>query len=117
VRPRDHVEQRVVERVPVRLVQPRQRDHADQRAGHAAHRQPLRERRVDVTLLPHAPAAERLGHRAVGEVGADRHRRLDAREQDEQRRHERAAADPGQADQDPDPQAEEDDERIHGGAG
>ena len=54
----------------------------------------------------------RLGDRAVGEVGADRDDRLHAGEEDQQRRHQRAAADPGQADQDSDAEPEGDDERV-----
>jgi hypothetical protein len=60
-----------------------------------------------------APAAHRLGHRAVEEVGADGHHRLDANHEDEQRREQRAAADPRQADEDPHGQPEEDDQGIH----
>jgi len=60
-----------------------------------------------------APAAERLGDRAVRQVGADRHHRLDPDDQDQQRGHQRSAADAGQADQDADAEAEQDHQWVH----
>jgi hypothetical protein len=52
--------------------------------------------------------ADGLGHRRVGEVRADRGDRLDAEHEDEERRHQRAAADAGHPDQDPHAEAEAD---------
>ena len=76
-------------------------------------RQPQRERNVDRALAEVPPAADRLGHRAVGQVGADGDHRLDPEHEDQQRRHERAAAHAGGADEDADAEAEEDQERVH----
>ena len=45
------------------------------------------------------PAARRFGDRGVEQIGADRDLRRDAETGDQQRRHQRAAADPGQADE------------------
>jgi hypothetical protein len=60
------------------------------------------------------PAADGLRQRSVGDVGPDRDVRLRADEDQQQRRHQRAAADPGQADEHADTDAEDDDQRIHG---
>src|SRR5439155_22233331 len=51
--------------------------------------------------------AERLEDRAVQDVGADRVRRLEAEDDDEDRRHQRAAAHPGEPDERADQQARE----------
>jgi hypothetical protein len=59
------------------------------------------------------PAADGLGDRAVGEIGADRHHGAVAADQQQQRRHQRPATDPGESDEDADPEAEEDDQRVH----
>ena len=112
-RDRDRDQQRRLEALAVGGVQAVEQPDADQRAGHAADRQPLRHAEVDRALAQVPPAAERLRDRAVGEVGADRDDRRDAGEQHEQRRHERAAADAGQADEDADAEAEGDDHRVH----
>jgi hypothetical protein len=63
------------------------------------------------------PAADRLGHRRVREVRADRHDGLDAGHQDEQRGHQRAAAHAGDTDERAHAEAEEDDRRVHEEAG
>jgi hypothetical protein len=59
------------------------------------------------------PAADGLRDRAVGQVGADRDDGVDAREEDEQRRHQRAAAHSGETDEHADPEAEDDEQGIH----
>jgi len=61
------------------------------------------------------PAAGRLRHRRVEDVGADRGGGLDAEQEDEKRRHQRTAAHPGHSDQEADTKAEEDDRWIHVG--
>ena len=48
--------------------------------------------------------ADGLGDRRIEQVGADRGRGMEAEQQHEERSHQRAAADPGQADQYPDQQ-------------
>ena len=53
-----------------------------------------------------------LGRGGVEQVGADRRRGMDAEQQDEQRRHQRAAADAGHADQRADDEARKRIERI-----
>ena len=106
-------QQRRVEALAVVAVQRVDSQHAGDRPGHRAERQPLRQSEVDVARAQVAPAAERLGDRAVGEVGADRDDRLHAGEEDQQRRHQRAAADAGQPDEDADAEAEDDDQRVH----
>ena len=68
---------------------------------------PEREPRVHGAELPVAHGAERLEDRAVEDVGADRDLRVEAEEQDQDRRHQAAAAHPGHADEDPDEQAGE----------
>ena len=116
-RPADGAEQHRVEVVAVGVVQAVDQPHADQRAGHAAAGQPLRDAHVDRARAPVAPAAEGLGDGAVGEVGADRDDGLDADDDDQQRRHQRAATDPGHPDQDADTESEDDDEGVHAPAG
>jgi hypothetical protein len=54
-----------------------------------------------------------LRDRAVGEVGADRDDGAVAADQQEQRRHQRAATDAGQPDEDADAEAEDDDQWVH----
>ena len=81
---------------------------ADQRPRARPDRQPHRHPREHRALDEVPVAADRLGDRRVGEVGADRHHRLDAEHEDQQRRHQRAAAHAGDADEEPDAEAEED---------
>ena len=59
------------------------------------------------------PAAEALGDRREQQVGADRRLRRDPEQQHQQRRHQRATADAGEADQDADQKAGEGVEQIH----
>src|SRR6266571_490337 len=55
-----------------------------------------------------APGAERLEDRAVEDVRPDGLARREAEEDDEDRRHERASADAGEADDEPKAEADED---------
>ena len=57
-------------------------------------------------------AAAGLGGRGIEQVGADRGRRVNAEQQDQQRRHQRAAADAGHADQEADAETRSNVERI-----
>ena len=69
----------------------------------------IQEREPRVHRAEHAVAhrAERLEDRAVEDVGADRDLRVEAEEQDQDRRHQAAAAHPGHADEDPDEEPRE----------
>ena len=62
---------------------------------------------MDVTEPAVLHRAERLEDRAVDDVGSDRDRRLEAEDEHEQWRHQRAAAHPGHPDQQPDQKAGE----------
>jgi len=73
--------------------------------GQAAGGEPEHDRPFDVAGDVVAPAARGLGDGSVEQIGADRDLRAHAEARDEQRRHQRAAADPGQADEQPDPKA------------
>jgi len=61
------------------------------------------------------PATQGLRDRGVEEVGADRRHRLHPEHENEQRGHDRAAADPGHPDQQAHAQAEEHDHRVDHG--
>ena len=89
-------------------------DAADRR-GHRAEADPRRQAHVDRAVAQVAPAADGLRDRAVGEVGADGDDRLDAEDDDQERRHQRAAAHAGEAYEYADAEPEEDDERVHCG--
>ena len=110
-------EHRVDERVePVfadLLLEHRDQRHAADRGRHAAQGQPFDQLHVDRLHPQVAPAADRLGHRRVEDVGADRGRRLDPEDQDQQRRHQRSPAHAGHADEHADAKSEEDDCRVH----
>ena len=69
--------------------------------------QPQREVAVHRAETPVADRPERLEDRAVEDVGADRVGWLEAEEDDQDRRHQRAAADPCQADDQPEQQPRE----------
>jgi len=102
-----------VDGVAVGGVQPVEHDHAPERARDRSDAEPNGDAHVDRALAQVAPAADRLGHRRVGQVGPDGHHRLDPEEQDQQRRHERAAAHAGGPDEHADAEAEEDQQRVH----
>ena len=67
--------------------------------GRRAEQHPHREPRVDVPELAMPDGAERLEDRAVEDVRADRDRRLEAEDEDQHRRHQRAAAHAGHPDE------------------
>jgi hypothetical protein len=67
-------------------------------------------------LRPCATVPPALVMRRVEQVGADRGGRVDAEDQHQQRRHQRAAADAGQADDGADRKAGKGVEVVHGGA-
>ena len=69
--------------------------------------------RSTVPLAQVPPAADGLGDRAVGEVGADRDRRLDAETRISSGVMSEPPPIPVEPDEDPDAEAEEDDERVH----
>ena len=79
----------------------------DERHRPRAGEHPQREPRVDGAELPVPDRAERLEDRAVEDVGADGVGRLEAEEDDQDRRHQRPAAHARQADEDADQQARE----------
>ena len=81
--------------------------HADERQRRRAEQHP--EREVPVNGAEHAVphGAERLEHGAVQDVGADGDLRVEPEDEDQDRRHQRAAAHPGHPDEDPDEQAGE----------
>ncbi len=72
---------------------------------HAAEAEPERQGDVHRTLAPVLPRAGDLGDGGVGDVGADRHRRREAEDEDQHRRHERAAAHAGEPDEEADHEA------------
>ena len=70
--------------------------HAEDRADDAAGQQHRAHREVDVAAPPLGERARNRGGRDLRRLGADRHRRRNAGE-DQQRRHQEAAADAEQA--------------------
>ena len=69
--------------------------------------------------VPHPPVLHRadgLEDRAVGDVGADRGRRRDAEQEDEDRRHQRAAAHPGHPDEEADQEPDDGELPVHSSA-
>ena len=62
---------------------------------------------MDMPELPVPGGAERLEDSAVEDVGTDRHRRLEAEDEDQHRRHQRAATHAGHADEQADQQTGE----------
>jgi hypothetical protein len=77
-----------------------------QRGGrNAAQRQAAGDRPVDVAVTVMDPGTAALGDGRVKQVSAHCGRRLEAEKQNQQRRHQRAAADAGQADEEADDKA------------
>ena len=68
---------------------------------------------MDVSELSMPDGAERLEDRAVEDVRADRDRRLEAEDEDQHRRHQRAAAHPRHPDEKADQQAGERQLPVH----
>ena len=81
--------------------------HGEQQrgGGQASRREPEHDRPIDMVGDVVPPAAGRLGDRGVEQIGADRDLRRHAEARDQQGRHQRAAADAGQADQHADAEA------------
>ena len=93
----------------VELPQDQQRQDA---GGNAAGGEPDHRRPVDASRQIVHDAAAGLGGGGVEQIGADRGRGVDAEQQDQQRRHQRTAADAGHADQKADAETRGDIEGI-----
>jgi hypothetical protein len=95
----DHLRHRVADAAPVLVLDPRGDLDAEQRHRRRADDHPERDPRVDGAepAVPHG--AEGLEDGAVEDVGADRERRLEAEEEDQDGRHQRPAAHPGEPDE------------------
>jgi hypothetical protein len=85
-----------------------------QRCRDAAGCQKTGDAPVDVSLAGMHDGAAGLGDRRVEQVGADRRRRVDAEQQHQQRRHQRAAANPGEADDGADDKTRQGVHPVHG---
>ena len=90
----------------------REKQKRQERRRHAAIGKTARDPPIDRAVIGvHRPAAD-LGDARIEEIGPDGGRRMDAEDQHEQRRHEGAAANPGDADQKPDGQPGDREDRI-----
>ena len=78
-------------------IEVRQHRQRDQRGRDAAARQPPDHAPVDAARVAVHQAAAGLGGGGIEQVGADGRRRMNAKHQDQDRRHQRAAADAGHA--------------------
>ena len=79
----------------------------------AAGRQAAKHLPVDAAVVLMDRAADHLGQGGEPEVGADRRGRRDAEQQHQDRRHQRAAADAGHADDRADAEAGERVQAVH----
>ena len=86
-------------------------------SGDRADEHPVREAGVDRAEHPVARRAERLEDRAVEDVGADRDLRVEPEEQDQDRRHQAAAAHSGHPDEEADAEPRQDELPGHAGRG
>ena len=87
--------------------QQRQERHWDAAVGEPPSNAP-----VDCAIVRvHCPAAN-LGEAGIQKVGANRRRRMDAERKHEKRGHQRAAADTGEAHEQPDKQARQGEDRV-----
>jgi len=86
------------------MLQPRRHDHAQDRRGGAAKEHPPGQACLDVAEPAVPDRADGLEDRAMGDVGADRHRRAEAEQDDEDRGHQWPATHPGHADEGADEQ-------------
>ena len=93
------------------LLQPGQ---GGQAAGQAAQAQPPKHLPIDAAHAVVHRAAHHLGDRGKPQVGADGRSRADAEQQHQDRRHQRAAADAGDADHHPHAKAGQCVEPVHG---
>ena len=105
-RGRHRDQQAVVEALAPGVLEDVEDNHAADGGGNGPDGDPARQLHVYGAVAQVAPAPDRLRDRAVGEVCADCGDGLVAEEQDQDRRHQRAAADPGRPNQDPDPEPE-----------
>ena len=83
--------------------------------GHAADGEEQDDAPLDRLAGPVNRGSDRLRHRSVEEVGADRGCRVEAEQQHQQRSDQRAASDPGQADEHADQEPGDGIERIISG--
>ena len=82
-----------------------QRPDGQDRHRHAAGGEKPHHAPIDGPVVAVHQAAGGLGRRGIEQVGADRGRRMNPEQHDQDRRHQRAAADAGQADQHADGEA------------
>ncbi len=80
-------------------IKPPQHKERHDTGRNAAAREPDHRRPVDALFPAIRQAADSLGRRCIQQIGADGGRRVDTEQQNQQRRHQRAAADAGHADQ------------------
>ena len=90
----------------------REQQQRQQRRGHASISETARDAPIDRAVIGVDSAAADLGQTRIEKVGPDGGRRMDPEDQNEQRRHEGAAAYPGDADQKPDGQPGDREDRI-----
>ena len=83
----------------------RKQQQRQERRGHAPISETPRDAPIDRAVIGVHSTSGDLGETRIQEVGPNGGRRMDPKDQHEQRRHERAAAYPGDADQKPDSQA------------
>ena len=91
----------------------REQHKRQERCGHASIGEAPGDAPIDRAVIGVHRAAADLGETRIQEVGTDGGRRMDAEDQHEKRRHERAAADAGEADQQADNQPGNDENRIY----
>ena len=90
-----------------------QHDQRQDAGRNAAGGEPHHRRPVDAARPAVDSTAADLGRCRVEQVGADRRRGMNAKQQDQQRRHQRSAAHPGHADQHADAETRKDIEGIN----
>ena len=105
-----HLVDRVLAVLPLKELD---QEHARDRHRDAPYRQPEHDRPMNGPVLQVPPCARGLGDGAVEDVRPHGRHRLDPEQEDQERRHQGAAAHAGHADQEADPEPEDDDYRIH----
>jgi hypothetical protein len=108
----EHLALHGVDAVAVAVGEVGRSPHSEEGRGRAPDQHPAREpgSHGAETAVPGAP--ERLEDGAVEDVRADRHGRVEVEKEDQERRHEGAAAHPGHPDEEPGDQTGEDQERV-----